>query len=47
MQKGEKCRVEKVGASQQMREAMDGVVDAGHGINNGEYFNFNGNNVDL
>ena len=28
MQKGEKCGVEKVGASQWMREAMDGVVDA-------------------
>ena len=25
---------------------MDGVVDAGHGVNNGEDFNFDGNNVD-
>ena len=30
-----------------MREAMGGVVDAGHGVNDGEDFNFNGNNVDL
>ena len=32
---------------EQMREAMDDVVDAGHGVNNGEDFDFNGNNVDL
>ena len=30
-----------------MREVMDDVVDAGHGVNNGEDFNFDGNNVDL
>ena len=26
-----------------MREAMDDVVDAGYGVNNGEDFNFDGN----
>ena len=31
---------------EQMREAMDDVVDAGHGVNDGEDFDFNGNNVD-
>ena len=30
-----------------MREVMDDVVDTGHGVNGGEDFNFNGNNVDL
>ena len=29
-----------------MREVMDDVVDAGHGVNHGEDFNFDGNNVD-
>ena len=32
---------------EQMREVMDDVVDIGHGVNGGEDFNFNGNNVDL
>ena len=32
---------------EQMREAMDDVVDAGHGVNDGEDFDFDGNNVDL
>ena len=30
-----------------MREAIDDMVDAGHGIDNGEDFDFDGNNVDL
>ena len=29
-----------------MREAMDDVVDTGHGVNNGEDFDFDRNNVD-
>ena len=29
-----------------MREAMDDVVDNGHGVDNGEDFDFDGNNVD-
>ena len=28
-------------------EVMDDVVDAGYGVNNGEDFDFDGNNVDL
>ena len=28
---------------EQMREVMDDVVDAGHGVNNGEDFNFDSN----
>ena len=28
---------------EQMREAMDDVVDAGHGFNDGEDFDFDGN----
>ena len=30
-----------------MKEVMDNVVDAGHGVNDGEDFDFDGNNVDL
>ena len=29
-----------------MREAMDDMVDTGHGVDGGENFNFDGNNVD-
>ena len=29
-----------------MREAMDDVVDAGHGVDDGEDFDFDGNDVD-
>ena len=32
---------------EQMREAMDDMVDAGHGVNDGEDFDFSGNDVDL
>ena len=31
---------------EQMREAMDNVVVAGYGIDDGEDFNFDGNNID-
>ena len=30
-----------------MREVMDDMVDTGHGVNDGDDFNFDGNNVDL
>ena len=30
-----------------MREAMDDVVDTGRGVNDGEDFDFDGNDVDL
>ena len=30
-----------------MREVMDDVVDTGHGVNDGEDFDFDGNDVDL
>ena len=29
-----------------MREVMDNVVDAGHGVNDGEDFDFDVNNAD-
>ena len=32
---------------EQMREVMDDMVDAGHGVNDGEDFDFDGNDVDL
>ena len=41
------CQAEEEETLVQMGEAMDSVVDAGHGVNDGEDFNFNGNNVDL
>ena len=31
---------------ERMREAMDNVVDAGHGVDTGEDFDYNGNDVD-
>ena len=40
-------QAEEEEALEQMREAMDDMVDAGHGVDNGEDFNCNGNDVDL
>ena len=31
---------------EQMREMMDDIVDGSHGVNNGEDFYFDGNDVD-
>ena len=41
------CQAEEEETLEQMREVMDDVVDTGHGVNDGEDFNFDGNNVDL
>ena len=40
------CQAKEEETLEQMRGAMDDMIGVGHGVNFGEDFNFDGNNVD-